>query len=108
MRQCPSTDGIVESTIRTLVADNYERAERTYLDAVASGATPAELAAAARRVSETAHEWESAAYAEFFSKKGIRGEADRTVIEKEIEAEKAEVLAELWHDIASAHGAARA
>ena len=86
-----------------MVADDYERAERAYLAAVASGATPAELAAAARRVSQTAHEWELAAYAEFFSEKGIRGEADRTVIEKEIEAEKAELLRELWGDIASAH-----
>lgn len=88
-----------------MVADDYERAEQAYLAAVASGATPAELAAAARQVSETAQVWESAAYAVFFSEKGIRGEADRTVIEKEIEAEKAELLRELWGDIASAHGA---
>jgi hypothetical protein len=87
-----------------MVAVDYERAERAYLDAIASGATSADLAAAARQCNEIAHDWQSAAYAEFFSERGIRGEADRTVIEKEIEAEKAELLSDLWRDIASAHG----
>ena len=85
-----------------MIADAYERAEREYLDAVASGATPAELAAAARDVRKAAHGWQSAAYAEFFAERAIGGDADRTVIEKEINAEKAE----LWHDIASAHAGA--
>jgi hypothetical protein len=89
-----------------VIADAYERAEREYLDAVASGATPAELAAAARDVRKAAHGWQSAAYAEFFAERAIGGDADRTVIEKEIDAEKAELLSELWYDIASAHAGA--
>jgi len=40
-----------------MVAVDYERAERAYLDAIASGATSADLAAAARQCSEIAHDW---------------------------------------------------
>src|SRR5947209_10156129 len=39
VRECPSTRGAIEPTIRSMVAVDYERAERAYLDAIASGAT---------------------------------------------------------------------
>lgn len=86
-------------------ADGYERAERSYLDALKGGAAPNELAVAARQVSDSAKEWESVAYEQFFAQRSTDGGTARAVIEKEIEAEKAEVLRELWDDIAAAHTA---
>jgi hypothetical protein len=88
-----------------LTATGYERAERSYLDAVKRGAEQDELAVAARRASDSAKEWQSIAYKQFFALKDTNGETARVVISMEIDAEKAELLHELWHDIAAAHEA---
>lgn len=85
--------------------DEYGRAERAYLDAVKNGAASEQLLLAARHVCETAREWESSAYEQFFARRSAEGAAARVVFEMEIEAEKAELLHELWNDIAAAHGA---
>ena len=95
----------IGTTIGSVSAEGYESAERSYLDAVRGGAGPHELASAARRVWDSAREWEASAYEQFFAQRGTDGEAARAVIEKEIEAEKAELLRELWADIAAAHDA---
>jgi hypothetical protein len=98
------------TTIRTVDAvdstiEAYERAERSYLDAVKRGAASDELALIARRVADSAREWQSAAYKQFFTLRDTYGEAARVVISMEIDAEKAELLSELWQDIAVAHEA---
>jgi len=87
-------------------AEDYEAAEGSYLDALRVGASPSELATAARAVSSAAAAWESAAYRRFFDARASEGDIAREVIEMEIEAEKAELLHELWADIAAAHAAA--
>ena len=79
----------------------YDASELRYLLALRAGSD--ELAEIARATREAADVWQGLAYASFFRIREDRGGSDRTVIEMEIQAEKAEMLKELWTDIASAH-----
>lgn len=88
-------------------AAQYERAEVAYLDAVRLGRS-SDLAASAIAVADAANVWQAAAYARYFQTKAQLGENSGDAIQDEITAEKAEVLAELWSDIADAHRAADA
>jgi hypothetical protein len=85
--------------------DKYEASERAYLLAVREGESNRQvLGTLAAAVHDAAKAWESAAYRRFFSarKAGVTGQE---LIEMEINAEKGEMLAELWADIADAHTA---
>jgi hypothetical protein len=83
--------------------DEYEKRERAYLAAVSGGANRDELGTLAAAASDAAGEWQSIGYRAFFDLRERLGPNSREVIEKEIEAEKAEMLSELWRDIATAH-----
>jgi hypothetical protein len=83
--------------------ERYEDRELAYLLAVKEGADVKKLAAAAASAMEAAREWTRIAYQAFFEERERRGGEVREVIEKEIEAEKAEMLADLWGDIAAVH-----
>lgn len=85
-------------------ADDYERAEAAYLQALRERADSQGLATCAKAVSDAAKEWAAAAYREFFAMRDTLGRESQEVIEQEIRAEKAEMLQELWADISSAHG----
>ena len=87
----------------TTTVEQYEASERTYLEAVASGKSAPSLAVAAKAKSEAAGAWEAEAYRDFFTARDAQGGEARAVIEKEIEAEKAELLREVWADLAAAH-----
>lgn len=79
----------------------YDATELRYLLALRDGSE--DLAGLATAVREAAEAWQSLAYSAFFRIREDRGGSDRTVIEMEIQAEKAEMLKELWADVASAH-----
>jgi hypothetical protein len=83
-------------------ADRYEQAEAAYLDRVRKGSV-SDLGEAATSVAEAAKAWQTAAYARYFETKAALGEASGGAVQDEITAEKAELLAELWSDIADAH-----
>jgi hypothetical protein len=86
-------------------ASRYDSAEAAYLDRVREGRA-SELSASATAVAEAAKAWQNAAYARYFETKAELGESSGAAVQDEISAEKAELLAELWSDIADAHRAA--
>lgn len=88
------------------MTQEYETAERGFLDRVRQGASSADLAASAREVHAAADAWESGAYREFFASRDRLGGHTREVFELEIDAERAELLAGLWADLAAAYGEA--
>ena len=92
----PSTDDL---------AGRYDSAEAAYLDRVREGRA-SELTESAIAAAEAAKAWETAAYARYFETKAKLGETSGAAVHDEISAEKAELLAELWSDIADAHRAA--
>ncbi len=85
----------------------YEDAERDYLASLRAAAANPKLAQAAERVRAAAEAWCAAAYGEFFAERATQGGTVRPVIELEIDAERAEMLKELWRDIGAAHSEAR-
>ena len=85
-------------------ADGYERAEAPYLELLRQARIP-ELTEAAASVAVAAKVWESAVYSAYFITKAAEGVKSGAAIQDEIIAENAEVLAELWNDIADAHRA---
>lgn len=87
----------------TAFPEEYEAAERAYLEALASGQSASSLAVAAKAASDAARAWEAEAYKDFFAARDTQGGDARGVIEKEIAAEKAELLREVWADLAAAH-----
>ncbi|MGI8427732.1 MAG: hypothetical protein ACR2OB_00105 [Solirubrobacteraceae bacterium] len=83
----------------------YETAERSYLGSLNGSAPRPEFHAAARMLAEAAGDWETAAYRHYFA----FGDDPTTADAKraaEIQAELAEMLNELWRDIADAHAGA--
>jgi hypothetical protein len=88
-------------------ASRYDRAEATYLDRLRQGQSSG-LAEVAALVAEAAEAWQATAYGRYFATKGQQGESSGAAVQDEITAEKAEVLAGLWSDIAAAHRAADA
>ena len=86
-------------------ADRYDSSEAAYLDRVRQSRY-SELTEAANAVAEAAKAWQTAAYATYFETKSQQGESTGAAVQDEISAEKAELLAELWSDIADAHRAA--
>lgn len=86
-----------------MAVGQYEEAEAPYLSALADGRPSEELAALADAIRVAADEWQRVAYKAFFSLRDQFGDCDRTVIELEIDAERAEMLQDLWRDIRDAH-----
>lgn len=82
----------------------YEAAEREFLDRARRRASSADLAEAASAVHAAAKTWESEAYREYFASRERLGDGAPEVIELEIDAERAELLAGLWFDLAAAFG----
>jgi hypothetical protein len=82
---------------------SYDESERAYLLAVSDGQSDRHrlgtLATAAR---DAAREWARAAYERFFSARDVGLVTGQQLTEMEIFAEKGELLAELWDDIARA------
>src|SRR5438093_183004 len=85
-----------KNDVVTTLADDYESAEADYLEALRTAAEPRQLAAASGRASNAARDWAAAAYQEFFAMREALGANSREVVEQEIQAEKAELLQELW------------
>lgn len=71
---------------------NYDRAERAYIVALASGADDAALRSLARQVADAARTWESVDNAAPNSSDGISRYYDLP-----------EVISTLWRDLADAH-----
>lgn len=82
---------------------HYDECEGAYLAVIREGGERPALVAAATAVAQAAHAWEASAWRAFFDQRERLGASAREVIQREIEAEQAEVLAELWDDIAAAH-----
>lgn len=81
--------------------DHYEEAEAAYLDALRADAPRADLASLAKGLAEAAAAVESMAWPQHFAaqKSGVEDQIGET----DIFAERAEVVAELWRDIAAAY-----
>jgi hypothetical protein len=73
-------------------SERYDRAEQTYLAAIATGAGDGELRALARQVAEAARAWESA---------DVAADAPPEGVTRYYEAP--EVLSTLWRDVADAY-----
>lgn len=80
----------------------YETAEAAFLGGLKASKERQDLARLAAAVADSASALVAAAYPEFFRLREEKGETDRIVIEAEVQAEKAELLSELWRDIAAA------
>lgn len=74
-------------------SDQYDRAEKAYLSALASGSDDEQLWSLAKDVTDAAKAWESADYAAAQPPSGITKYYDPP-----------EILATLWRDIADAYG----
>jgi len=86
------------------LATKYDAVEHAYLLAVRNGETDRQLLGTlASAVRDAARAWENAAYKEFFSARESGKVTGQGLVEMEILAEKGEVIAELWEDIAAAH-----
>jgi hypothetical protein len=96
------SDGPPSWDVGESFAEDYEDAERSFLDLVRAGADRGALAAAAAAPANAARSWQSVAYRHFFALRSAEGETDRDVIQAEIAAEQCEVLADLWEDLAGA------
>lgn len=95
---------IVVNESADAAARTYDAAEHAYLLAVRDGEPDRQfLGTLATAVRDAAKAWESAAYKEFFSARDSGTVTGQRLVEMEILAEKGEVLAELWADIAAAH-----
>ena len=92
-----------EKTPREVAIDTHQAAEDAYLAALRQRTPNDELAPLAAAAASAADQWQLAAYPEFFERRDVLGGADRTVIELEIDAERAELLHGLWVDIGDAH-----
>jgi hypothetical protein len=94
---------VVDESAEAL-ASKYDAVEHAYLLAVQDGESDRQLLGMlASAVRDAARAWESAAYKEFFSARESGKVTGQGLIEMEILAEKGEVIAELWEDIAAAH-----
>ncbi|MHB8507063.1 MAG: hypothetical protein ACYDGR_00230 [Candidatus Dormibacteria bacterium] len=87
---------------RSAAFDQYSEAEAAYLAGLRAAESARELAALARAAHLAASAWSKAAYAEFFELRARLGEAESDVIELEIDAERSELVAEIWRDISRA------
>jgi hypothetical protein len=86
------------------VREAYEAVEAIFLARLRQDGSREELAAAARAVHEAADAWQSKAWRWYFNRRDALGETHHDVIEVEIDAERSEMLSELWLDLASAYG----
>lgn len=84
------------------LAQRYDERDEAYLRAVREGRL-AELRTLAQEAAEAARAWEAEAYRRYFAARKAEGPDHEDVIGLHIGAEKAEVLAELWTDLAAAH-----
>jgi hypothetical protein len=83
------------------LSDRYEKAEAAYLSALRADAPRVELASLAKAVAEAAAAVESAAWPEHFAAQ--KAGNDDLIRDTDNLAERAEVVAELWRDIAGAY-----
>jgi hypothetical protein len=86
----------------TELATRYDMRDAAYLNAVRNEQA-AMLSRLSREAALAATEWLGEAYRQFFAAREAMGEAHREVITLEINAEKAEALAEFWKDLAKSH-----
>ena len=97
-----SCESLVMRSDADVAASSYELAEHAYLAALQANEGRAALAAAAERVAEAAKAWNTACYSVYFALRDATGNA-QLQRNADNEAERTEVLSEMWRDIAAAY-----
>jgi hypothetical protein len=94
---------VSDTDSRESALEGYEEAEAAYLASLRAQLTHDQLALKAAAVRSAANRWQAAAYRDFFQVRDQKGPTDRDVIELEIDAERTELLFDLWSDVWRAH-----